>query len=278
MRVQQWYKNFLIFIPLIFSAELLSAGTILLSVSGFILLCMISSSSYIINDIRDLETDRKHPEKSKRPLPAGQISVNAAFAVAVLLFLAAAVLGYYMNAGFLAFLIALFISNIAYTFYLKKVAIVDIHMIAGNSIIRALSGIYLLNAPMSPWFLLCVFLLALLLAASKRRSESLLLGEHKKNDRDVFKVYNEKFLDHITVILSCSLLFSYILFTVLSHTDTYLMLTIPFVSYIVFRYLYFVSENNRMSRNAELILKDRSMLSAILLWLASSVLILYVIR
>jgi 4-hydroxybenzoate polyprenyltransferase len=268
LRVQQYYKNILIFIAAFVAGEIFKSFFILLL--GFLALCMISSASYILNDLKDIERDKTHNEKKNRPIASGKISKTKALIIMILLILFSFLIGFYIKNFFVFFLAFIFINSALYTFYLKKIVILDVHSISLNYIARAVSGGMIIEAHISPWFLLFIFILALFLVFSKRRSELELKQEYLLK-------YDQKFLEWAIVILLSVALVCYTLYTFFVYNNYYMMLTIPVVTFMVFRYLYLVSMNHKIGRKTELFFVDFPLLIAWILWLSLSFLIIYII-
>ena len=283
MRPHQYYKNVLIFIGIVFGEKIDQTDLYVAVLAGFCLLCFISSTSYIINDIRDLEKDQVHPEKAKRPLASGLISPIAAMFFACILFVvgvggALVIDILYLEREVPTFtlsLIAIFITSQAYNLLLKDVVFADVSTIALNSVLRAVSGCYLVEVAVSPWLITIGFLFALLLALSKRKGDLLYLGTTKAAEhKPVFKAYSTELLDQAISIIASSLIFSYAIYTFidinleeetleLSSRAGIMIATIPLVTFAVLRYLYLLhSGNGKVARRNELIFFDKQLLLA----------------
>lgn len=281
IRPQQWYKNLLIFFPLIFSFNLFNSNLYLPFIMGFILLCLVSSVNYILNDIKDIENDRENPEKRNRPLSSGKLTIKGVVPLAVLMLATSLLLGLKLNIQLTLTLLALFITNQFYTFYLKKIVIVDAMTIAMDFVWRALAGIALIKGvshpPLSVWFIFGIFFIAFLLATGKRRSELALLGEDATKHRSVFMSHNEKTLDSQILIITSMIILFYTLYTMEAPVgDQRLAITIPLVVYAVCRYVYLLTSNNPATRNPEKLLRDIPLLIALIAWVLSVVVLLYV--
>ncbi len=266
LRVRQWYKNSLIFLPIFFSVNLLNLSMLWTIILGFFVFFFISSSFYILNDIHDVDSDRKHPEKRHRPIASGKISLKSAQLLAVICFLLAIFFSLLISFKFLLFPMSLFILSTLYTFVFKRFPIVDLHFIAVNYIIRALAGVYAISVPSSPWLILFVFLVALFLAVAKRKGDAKVQGQ---------SIYNAKFLEWASIVILGAMLFSYILYTFMAFESYKMMLTIPIASFLIFKYLYFVSIDHPISRKAELMFTNKPMLLGLLAWLLVSFLAMY---
>jgi len=273
MRPQQWYKNLIIFAGIIFSSNLLNFQMWLDVISAFIIFCMLSGSVYIINDIVDVEKDRNHPKKSNRPIASGRLRVSHALLFAIILILVAGVGAYLTNFQFFIASVAYFLLTLSYSLFLKHVIIVDLLVISIGFVIRAIAGCLAIGVLISPWLILCAFLLALFLALGKRRHELFLLGEDAKNHRKILEDYTVEMLDQLISITTGALIISYSLYTFLAD-NMYMMLTIPLVIYSLFRYLFLVHANN-FGGETEMIFKDKGVLISITLWAVLVNLILY---
>ncbi len=270
MRPWQWYKNLVVFIPMVFAGQLFNFDLWPITFGGFIFLCVISSISYILNDIVDIKKDRAHPDKRKRPIASGQVSVRQALVFATIWGLILLCWSYFMPFYFSLAALALFLSTSIYTLYLKNVMIVDIHIIALNFIVRTLAGAVLVNAVPSVWLFMIIFLLAIFWATGKRKFE-LSRFKHGRVERTA---YTTQFLESIASLSAAMLLIAYILYTSIAHQGK-LMLTIPIATFMVFRYLYFIQTNNETVQKSERIFLDKQMLAALALWFILIVLQIY---
>jgi 4-hydroxybenzoate polyprenyltransferase len=280
MRPQQWSKNTVLFAALIFSKHLFDPHSVLLAVLGFLSFCAVSSGAYVMNDLRDCERDRQHPLKSLRPLPSGRVRRGTAVLLSAVLMAgglsAAAALGLAF-AGLTAFYLAL---QVAYTFWVKDTVILDVMSIATGFVVRAVAGGVLITVPVSPWLIICTFLLALFLGFSKRRHELTLLEERATDHRTSLREYSPYFLDQMISVVTASTVVAYAIYTVSPEvreklgTDQ-LYLTIPFVLFGIFRYLYLVHQREEGGNPTQLLLTDRPLLADVVLWATAAALILY---
>ncbi len=268
MRPWQWYKNLVVFIPIIFASQLFNISLWPITISGFAFLCLVSSVSYILNDIMDKKKDRTHPDKKKRPIASGAISVNSALIFAALLGIALVVWSFFMPPMFNFWALSLFMLTSAYSLYFKRIALVDIHIIASNFIVRTLAGAVLIDAYPSAWLLIIIFLLAIFWATGKRKFE---LSKYKDRKSHL---YSPGFLSSLSNISAAMLLIAYILYTSTAHQGK-LMITIPIATFMVFRYLYFIQTDNETIQKSERIFMDKQMLIALALWLIIIVLQIY---
>lgn len=273
MRPKQWYKNLVIFIGIAFSLNLFNFNLWITVISAFIIFCLLSGSIYLINDVLDIENDRKHPKKCKRPLPSGELKPYQAILSAVLFIIISLIWSYLINVPFLLTAISYFILIMVYSLFLKHFIIVDILIISSGFVLRAIAGALAIDVMVSAWLIICTFLLALFLALSKRRQELALLGEDAGKHRQSLEGYSTNMMDQMIVITTSILIMSYSLYTFFSG-NMLLMITIPFAFYGIFRYLLLIHSEN-MGGEPEMLFKDKGMLSSIILWVIIVVVVLY---
>jgi 4-hydroxybenzoate polyprenyltransferase len=281
MRPKQWFKNVFVFAPLVFDEKLFEVHYLARTMAGFVLLCLTSGTVYIINDLVDIDKDRNHPRKRHRPLASGQLGGGTARIAAVVIPLVALPLGFLLDLGLGAILTGYLLVQMAYSFWLKDVVIVDVMIVASGFLLRVAAGVPVVEAErFSPWLYVCMTLLALLIGFGKRRHELVLLRENAAGHRQALAHYNLSLLDHIISIVTASTLLAYALYTFSApnlpsnHT---MMLTIPFVLYGIFRYLYLMHVKELGGAPEEIVLSDRALQVAILLWGLSVVVVMYVI-
>jgi 4-hydroxybenzoate polyprenyltransferase len=280
IRPQQWLKNFFIFAPLIFSENIFNRSMFLQSLLAFGIFCLLSGALYILNDLKDLEEDRLHPIKSKRPLAAGELKKRQAIAAFVILSFISLLLASLVNEEFLWVCLVYFVLQIAYSFALKHIVILDVFIVASGFFLRVIAGAVAIRVQISPWLLICTTLLALFLALSKRRHEILLLDEKAVSHRPILKEYSPYLLDQMISVVTASTVIAYCLYTISEETiekfgTTKLILTVPFVIYGIFRYLYLIHQKAEGGTPETLILKDRPLLFDIFFWVVSAALIIY---
>ena len=273
IRPEQWYKNILIFAGIAFSLNILNFSMWRDVILAFIMFCLLSGSEYIINDILDIEKDRKHPTKCKRPIASGELKKSHAFLFALILIIFALLGSYLINTRFLLAAIIYLLLILSYSLYLKLLIIVDLLVISTGFVIRAVAGCLAIDVLISPWLIVCAFLLALFLALGKRRHELMLLGNEAKKHRKILEDYSIEMLDQMICIATGALLVSYSMYTFLED-NIYMMLTIPFVVYGLFRYLFLVHARN-FGGEVERLFKDRGMLISMILWGICVMLVLY---
>lgn len=284
MRPRQWVKNVIVYAGLVFDAQLLQAEPFLRVTIAFLLLCLASSSIYVINDLVDVESDRQHPRKRFRPIASGQLPLPlarvAAFALPVLTLL----LSWLASPSLFAIILIYLVLHIAYAFRLKHIVIIDVMAIAAGYVLRVAAGAIVIHVTnFSPWLYLSVALLALFLAIGKRRQELLLLAEKAGTIRVTFEHYNLQLLDDMLRMVMISLLMTYTLYTIETDSPSLAgtnlaLLTIPFVLYAIFRYLYLMYVKGEGSAPDEVLFQDRPLLIAILLWGLTFVAIIYLPR
>jgi 4-hydroxybenzoate polyprenyltransferase len=280
LRIKQWIKNPLIYIALIFTNNLFNTLLFLKVTVGFFLLSFAASSIYIINDIRDAREDKYHPEKKTRPIAAGDISVEFAAVISGILMLISLAGSFIIDINFFYIILLYVVMNLLYTFKLKHVVILDLFIVAAGYVIRAAAGALIIDAAISPWLLICTSLLALFVILAKRRYEMTMLADAAKH-RKILDEYSVPLIDEMTSVVTASTVIAYSLYTFTSETAAqhhYLMLTIPFVLYGIFRYLYLIHKKN-LGGNPELIfLKDVPTIINIVLWVSANVIIVYFLK
>lgn len=282
MRPRQWFKNVFIFAPLVFDQKLFQLPYLSRTTAGFVLLCLTSGTVYIINDLVDIEKDRNHPRKRYRPLASGELGRGLATVASLVIPLIALPLGFLLDPGLGAVLSGYLLVQIAYSFWLKHLVIIDVMVVASGFLLRVAAGVPLVEAErFSPWLYVCMTLLALLIGFGKRRHELVLLKGDAAGHRQALQEYNLSLLDHIVSIVTASTLLAYSLYTFsapnLPRNHT-MMLTIPFVLYGIFRYLYLIHVKELGGAPEEIVLSDRALQVDILLWGLSVVIVMYVFR
>jgi len=278
MRPKQWVKNIFIFAALVFDVKLFVPLYLVQTVAGFVLLCLISGAVYIINDLADVEKDRQHPRKRNRPLASGQLGTRPAIVAVILILLVVLPLGFLLNPAFGAILTGYLLLQIAYSFWLKNAVIIDVLVIAVGFLLRVAAGAPLAEAELSPWLYICMTLLALLIGFGKRRHELVLLKENANAHRQSLQEYNLPLLDHAISIVTASTLLAYALYTFSAPNlpqNHAMMLTIPFVLYGIFRYLYLIHVRGMGGAPEEIALSDRPLQATVVLWGLSVIIVMY---
>lgn len=279
MRPRQWVKNGFIFTALVFDRQLDDPLPFLRTLAGFALLCLLSSAVYIINDLADIEKDRQHPKKRQRPLPSGRLKKELALAAAITLPLIALPLSFVLGLSFGGFALTYLVINLLYSFWLKHVVLIDVLALASGYLLRVGAGVALITVErFSPWLYLFTTLLALFIGFGKRRAEFALMEGQVGNSRKVLEDYSLSFLDELINIVSTATIMAYSLYTFsaegLPENHT-MMLTIPFVLYGIFRYLYLIHLKGEGGAPDELVFVDRPLQVTVGLWAIAIVVILY---
>jgi 4-hydroxybenzoate polyprenyltransferase len=274
LRPKQWTKNLLVFAALIFSFPNVNTEMLIRSVVAFFLFSFVSGCVYILNDFVDREADRQHPKKRYRPMASGALNPYVALIFGAILLVCSLALATYLEPRFGLVLFVYFVMNVAYSFRLKHVVIVDVMIIALGFVFRALGGGLVIEVPVTPWFFICTLLLALFLAISKRRHELILLENNMGSHRKVLDKYSKDLLNQLNSIVTTATIMSYGLFTFTSGRTQYLMATIPFVIYGIFRYLYLIHIEDKGGSPEEVLLKDKHILFTVILYALSVIIIL----
>lgn len=281
MRPRQWMKNVLIFTPLVFDQKLDDAPALLANLAGFAIFCLAASTVYIVNDLADIEADRLHPEKRKRPLPSGELSIPAARLAAVGIVLAALILAYLLSPSFALLLLGYLALNLAYSGWLKHIPLIDVFVLASFYVLRVVAGVTLIQVTrFSPWLYVVTTLLALYIGFGKRRAELALLAEGAYSHRRVLDGYTIPLLDQFITIVSATTIIAYSLYTFSAPNlpeNHVMMLTIPFAFYGIFRYLYLIQMKNCGGAPEEVLLSDRPLQATLLLWGLAVLVIFYVL-
>jgi 4-hydroxybenzoate polyprenyltransferase len=280
MRPRQWIKNGFVFFALIFDQQLFILEPFLRTLAGFFLFCLISSAVYLFNDIADVEADRNHPEKKFRPIASGQLPINAAWAAALLLTVAAIPLGYLLSPAFAVILVTYLVINLLYSRWLKHVPILDVMLIALGFVLRVAAGVTLITVErFSPWLYMITILFSLYIGLGKRRAEMNLLAQGATSHRKVLDGYTIPLLDQYITIVSGTTIVAYSLYTFsapnLPENHT-MMLTIPFVLYGIFRYLQLIQIGHAAGSPDEVALKDRPLQITMVLWVLAVIAVFYV--
>ncbi|MGB9618214.1 MAG: decaprenyl-phosphate phosphoribosyltransferase, partial [Desulfomonilaceae bacterium] len=282
LRPSQWIKNGFVLMPLIFSGDLLMPDAVIKSIGMFIAFCVAASATYIINDYMDMEQDRLHPKKKHRPLASGAIAPRSALALSAALIGALFLVLLLVKTPWLAMaaLCAYLILQLAYSTYLKHIVIIDVFALSTGFLFRVAGGAAVIDVSVSSWLLLCTFSLAIFLALGKRRHEVLFLPDDAMNHRPVLESYSMLFLDQLLQVVTTSTLIFYCLYCVRSTPDMgaspeKLMLTIPFVTYGIFRYMYLIYHKEDGGSPTTLILTDGPLLACTIFWLMAFIAIIY---
>ncbi len=281
LRPKQWTKNGFIYAALVFDLKLFQFDPFIKTSIGFILLCFISGTVYIINDLVDIEKDRQHPTKKYRPIPSGQLPFKAALSAAITLPAICLPLSFWLDPLFGLIVMAYLLLQIAYSFVLKNLVIIDVLTIAAGFVLRVAAGVSLVDAErFSPWLYLLTVLAALFLGLGKRRQELVLLNG-QTTTRTILNEYNLPFIDSMMSIVTTGTIMTYAFYTFfapnLPHNHL-MMLTIPFVIYGIFRYLYVIHVQGNGGAPDEVLLTDKPLQATIILYGVAIVIILYSIN
>lgn len=281
MRPKQWTKNIFFFAALVFDAKLFDPAYTLPSIAGFVLLCLTSGTVYLLNDLLDLEKDKLHPVKRNRPLPSGRLSRPAATTALVLFIILGQPLGYLLNPSFGFVLSSYLVLQIFYSFLLKNIVLIDVLTIATGFVLRVGAGVALVDVKrFSPWLYVCMTLLALFLGFGKRRHELQLLKEKADSHRAILNEYSLPLLDQIITVLVAGTIIAYALYTFSAQglpANHLMMLTIPFVLYGLFRYLYLIHVKGQGGAPEDILLGDTPFLINGCLWVVSILVIFYIL-
>jgi 4-hydroxybenzoate polyprenyltransferase len=278
MRPKQWPKNVFVFTALVFVEELFMPVPLLKTITAFVLFCLMSSVVYLINDLADIEKDRRHPTKRLRPLPSGQLKPSVAIATAVLIPLVALPLCFLLNPQLGLIAVVYLLTMIAYSFFLKNVIILDVLTVAAGYVLRAVAGALVISVPISPWLYVCTTLVALFIGFSRRRHELVLLAENATEHRASLSQYTPPLLDQMIAVVTSATVIAYSLYTFSAPNlppNHAMMLTIPFVLYGIFRYLYLIHVENKGGTPEEIFLSDLPMMIALGLWALAVIAVLY---
>ena len=272
IRPWQWYKQGVMVLGIIFSKNLLNGDAWLSLFVGVFSFTAIAGASYILNDIRDREEDRNHPEKQHRPIASGQVSVSVATGFALLLTICGFGAAYSLGPLFLLVIVAYLGQNALYSLYLKQVVFVDVLVVAIGFVLRAIAGVVAIDVFLSPWLIVSTFLLALVLALGKRRNE-LELADTPHETRAVLDEYSKDNIDQLLVMTMATLLMAYSLYT-FSQTDPTMMVTLPFAFFGVFRYHHLVHTTD-IAGQPEYLFTDLPSIVNLLLWGVVTIVVLY---
>lgn len=280
LRPEQWTKNLLVFAGVVFGGRLMDPGSVEIALGAFAIFCALSGAVYLFNDVADRAADQNHPLKRERPIASGRLSVTTALVASLVLGIAG-VQAAFMIRTELGVVAGTYLTMLLiYSSALKHVVIVDVLMIAAGFVLRAIAGAVAVDVPIGHWLLVCTTLLALFLALSKRRHELTLLAEGATDHRRILEEYSPYLLDQMIGVVTSSTLIAYTVYATSTDTaarlgTTKLGLTIPFVLYGIFRYLYLVHQKRGGGSPAAMLLTDRPLLGCVALWAATVIALLY---
>lgn len=279
MRPHQWIKNAFVFTGFFFSQNMWRDYHMFLYVTmTAIAFSFLSSAAYIFNDIFDIESDKKHPKKKARPLAAGKVSVFAAYALSILLALSSLLLSVAVSYHVLVILLLYALMNILYSYYLKRVVILDVFCIAAGFMLRIIAGTIGVGIAPSRWLLLCGLTITLFLGFAKRRAEILTLKTNKEEFREVLGMYDPIVLDEFIAICAAGVIITYSLYTMstetiaIHHTEN-LIYTVPFVIYGLFRYIFLLHHFKKGGEPSKDLVRDPHVIGSVMGWLILTILI-----
>ena len=286
MRPHQWYKNVLVFLPVVFGTITsfeawlnFVVGSMPVLFLGFAVLCAVSSAGYIFNDIVDEEKDAAHPEKRDRPLPSGQASRSTALILATTLMTVGLIIAWLQDIAFLLMILLYIVNSQLYNWKLRNYAIIDVCVIAVGFIIRAVSGTFLIDKPFTSWLVIGVFFFALVLGFGKRKNELQLLGEDAALHKPVFKQYTETMLDQGIAMAATWVVAFYALYCYENYQATTesqpVIITVPIVAGLVLRYVHLVYKGSDVGRKPHLAIKDKGILIGAILFFATLLVTLF---
>jgi 4-hydroxybenzoate polyprenyltransferase len=281
VRPNQWIKNLFLFAALVFAKELFEVDKILITLRAFAAFCLTASSVYIINDILDVEADRAHPKKRFRPIAARTITVPQALVLLACILALDVVLVLPLLSRFKVILAGYFVMNLAYSFKLKEIMLLDVFIIAAGFMLRVLGGAYAIDVAVSSWLVLCTMFISLFLGFAKRRGElAAMQSSGALSERKVLQQYRQEVLDQILTITGAGTVISYALYTVAPrtletfHTDK-LIYTTVFVIYGVFRYIHLAHSTDSTENPTAVITSDIPIIIVVGLWILSCVGLIY---
>lgn len=280
MRPRQWTKNLFLFAGIIFAQKLISPVNFTKVVLAFIIFSISSGGIYIFNDIIDRESDKVHPDKKNRPVASGVLSLPIAWISSLVMIVAGLSFSYILSRSFFLLLLAYVILMVVYSLFLKRLVLLDIIIVAFGFVLRTLAGCAVIDVTVSPWLFICTLMLALFIAASKRRQEIISLGSSAKHHRLPLVDYTPELIDKILLIVTACTLVAYTLYTLSPMTvekfgGNYMVFTVPFVLYGIMRYFYLIHKEEDIDSPERIIIKDKALLVDILLWVLSVIAIIY---
>lgn len=279
MRPKQWTKNLLIFAGIVFDVKLFVLPYLAKTLLAFVLFCLLSSAVYLVNDLADIEKDRQHPKKRHRPLASGELSPQVAIIATLVIMVVALPLAFWLSLPFGGIALTYVALMLAYSFRLKHIVIIDVLVVAAAYPLRAGAGTVVFPIErFSPWLYVCTLLGALLISIGKRRHELRLLENNAAHHRASLDEYSPALLDEMIAVVTSTTVIAYSLYTFSAPNlpgNHAMMLTIPFVLYGIFRYLYLIHRRNEGGSPEELFLKDRPLAVTVILWGLTVIAILY---
>jgi len=291
IRVHQWIKNVFVFVPLLFSLNFFDEKYFITTFFAFLVFCLASSAIYVINDLDDIESDRAHPTKRKRPLASGEISKQNAVIIASILLIIVFWLMMYFNYQFILLAVAFVMLNVLYSFWLKNIVLLDVFSIAAGFSIRVLAGAFVIQVPISSWLMLTTMFISLFLGVMKRRSELVLVSERLSNNlmqnekpetqsRKVLAEYSLNFADQMATVAAAGVIICYALYSVSPRTISVfqterLIYTTPFVVFGIFRYMYLEYMSRKGENTTRILATDFPMIADVVIYIVTTIMIIY---
>ena len=288
-RPRQWTKNLIIYLAFLFTANeawstlepSATLGLLMKTTVAFVIFTALTSAVYLVNDVVDAELDRRHPRKRLRPIASGRLPAHVASGVAAILSTVGIVAAFFFETLFGAISLLYVASMIAYSLALKNIVLLDVFIIGGGFVLRAVAGAVVINVPISPWLYICTGLGALFLALSKRRAELDVAGDSAHTQRKSLNQYTVGLLDQLIVVVATSAVIAYSLYTFTAQNlpeNHAMMITIPLVIFGLFRYLLLMHTKGLGEEPEEVIIKDAPLIAVVLMWLGSAAAILTFFR
>ncbi len=277
LRPRQWTKNGIVFAALVFAEQFRDVRLVGLTVAAFFVLCALSSTGYLFNDLRDVEADRRHPKKKLRPIASGALSVPLAWGLMAALLVAGLAGAWSLGTAFAVTALGYLVLTLSYSLFFKNLVILDIMVIATGFILRAVAGAEAIDVPISSWFLITTMFLALFLGFSKRRGELSLMQGDASSTRRILKEYSPDLLDQFNAVTATGAILSYAMYTFEAARTQYLMITVPFVVYGIFRYFYLVHRRAEGDAPDATLFRDPGMWLTVLLYGVAVVVILLLV-
>jgi 4-hydroxybenzoate polyprenyltransferase len=275
LRPEEWVKNLFVFAALLFGGEFDIAGAVK-ATGAFVAFCAVASAGYLVNDIRDVELDRRHPTKRFRAIASGALPIPTARIVVVVLLAVGLAIGLLVSPGVCGLVAAYGALTFSYSIALKKLVIIDVMTIAGCFLLRVLTGAVAVEVDASPWLLVCTGMVSLFLGFTKRRQEAVLEKNAQFGARPVLEHYTLPFLDQMVSMVSAGTVLSYTIYATQSPLAGDKMLwTVPMVVYGVFRYLYLIYHREDASSTANLVTSDPGIIGAAVAWAVAAALVVY---
>ncbi len=273
MRPKQWVKNCAVFAGLIFSKSFLHLGPVLQTLYCFVLFSMVSGAVYILNDLIDKEKDKLHPVKCKRPIASGKLNTSTALVFSLFVLAVSLALAALAALGLFLILFAYFLLVLVYSLKMKNVVILDVILLSMGFVLRTVGGAVVIHVWISPWLILCTTLLALFLALNKRKNELLVMSDKAGQHKKILEYYTPELINSMLSVITSATVMSYSLYTFSAGKSSYMMLTIPFVLYGIFRYQYLVMSKDSGGSPELTLFKDKPLLVCVMLWIITSMVI-----